>query len=46
MSDYEVMLVVYVVYLVKNLSLCVIIEGYVDECGIFEYNIVLGECCV
>lgn len=40
------MLDVYVNFLCSNLFYKVIVEGYVDECGILEYNIFLGECCV
>lgn len=40
------MLDVYVNFLCSNLSYKVIVEGYVDECGILEYNISLGECRV
>lgn len=29
-----------------NVNLCVVLIGYIDECGICEYNMVLGECCV
>lgn len=24
----------------------IVIEGYCDECGMCEYNLVLGVCCV
>lgn len=24
----------------------IMIEGYCDECGMCEYNFVLGDCCV
>lgn len=44
--DFVVMLDVYVNFLCSNLFYKVIVEGYVDECGILEYNIFLGECCV
>lgn len=30
----------------KGSGQCVVLEGYIDECGICEYNMVLGECCV
>lgn len=43
--EFQVIMVCYVKYLCDCLFLCIILQGYIDECGLCVYNQVLGECC-
>lgn len=46
MDEVKVLLNLQVEWLIINFDFCVMIEGYVDEQGICEYNFVFGNCCV